>query len=62
MVHIHDVMVPESMEELAIIGAEYNIWFELALTVENGIKPVLNAAAKGKMSAVHPPLGAGKTR
>ena len=52
MVHVHDLSIPDSMKELAIIGAEYNIWFELALTVENGIKPVLNAAAKGKVMAV----------
>ncbi|KAF9313232.1 hypothetical protein BGZ91_006334 [Linnemannia elongata] len=62
MVHVHDLSIPDSMKELAIIGAEYNIWFELALTVENGIKPVLNAAAKGKVTAVLPPLGVGKTR
>ncbi|KAG0059740.1 hypothetical protein BGZ89_000157 [Linnemannia elongata] len=62
MIHVHDVLIPDSMKELAIIGAEYNIWFELALTVERGIKPVLNAAAKGKVAAVHPPLGAGKAR
>ncbi|KAF9118177.1 hypothetical protein BGW39_001416 [Mortierella sp. 14UC] len=62
MVHVHDLSIPDSMKELAIIGAEYNTWFELALTVGNGIKPVLNAAAKGKMTAVLPPLGVGKTR
>ncbi|KAF8925369.1 hypothetical protein BGZ47_003303, partial [Haplosporangium gracile] len=50
------------MDELAIIGAEYSIWFELALTVENGIRPVLNTVAKGKLTAVLPPLGVGKTR
>ncbi|KAG0351257.1 hypothetical protein BC939DRAFT_498761 [Gamsiella multidivaricata] len=51
MVHVHDVLIPDSMKELATIGAEYNIWFELALTVENGIKLALNAAAKGKVSS-----------
>ncbi|KAG0202834.1 hypothetical protein BGX33_009460 [Mortierella sp. NVP41] len=43
-------------------GIYYKIWFELALRVENGIKPVLNAAAKGKVAAVHSPLDAGKAR
>ncbi|KAF9080493.1 hypothetical protein BGX23_002087, partial [Mortierella sp. AD031] len=62
MVHVHDILIPDSMKELAIIGAEYNIWFELALTVESGIKPVLNAAAKGKVATVHPSLGVGKMR
>lgn len=62
MVHVHDVLIPDSMRDLATIGAEYKIWFELALTVENGIKPVLNAEAKGKAVASHPPLGAGKAR
>ncbi|KAF9973725.1 hypothetical protein BGZ65_009114 [Modicella reniformis] len=54
MIHVHDVLIPDSMKELATIGAEYKIWFELALTVENGIKPVLDAAAKGKGVAAHP--------
>ncbi|KAG0010589.1 hypothetical protein BGZ81_002684 [Podila clonocystis] len=62
MVHVHDVLIPDSMKELATIGAEYKIWFELALTVESGIKPVLEAVAKGKVAAVHPPLAAGKAR
>ncbi|KAG0317595.1 hypothetical protein BG000_004510 [Podila horticola] len=62
MVHVHDVLIPDSMKELATIGAEYKIWFELALTVESGIKPVLEAIAKGKVAAVHPPLAAGKAR
>ncbi|KAF9325122.1 hypothetical protein BG006_011377 [Podila minutissima] len=62
MVHAHDVLIPDSLKELATIGAEYKIWFELALTVESGIKPVLNAAAKGKVAEVHSSLGTGKAR
>ncbi|KAF9149317.1 hypothetical protein BG015_008888 [Linnemannia schmuckeri] len=62
MVHVHDVLIPDSMRDLAIIGAEYKIWFKLALTVENSIKPMLSAEEKGKVVAVHPPLGAGKAR
>ncbi|KAF9132772.1 hypothetical protein BGW39_011354 [Mortierella sp. 14UC] len=62
MVHVRDVSIPDSMNELATIGAEYNIWFELALTVESGIKPVLNAAAKGKVMMVHLSLSVGKMR
>lgn len=62
MVHIHDVSTPDSMKKLATIGPEYKIWFELAHTVENGIKPVLEAVAKGKVVAVHPPLAIAKTR
>ncbi|KAF9373499.1 hypothetical protein CPB97_000509 [Podila verticillata] len=62
MVHVHDVLIPDSMKELVTIGAEYKIWFELALMVENGIKPVLNAAAKGKVADVHSSLGTGKAR
>lgn len=50
------------MKELSIIGAEYNFWFALALTVENGIKPVLNATAKGKLASAHLPSSVGKTR
>lgn len=62
MLHVHDASIPGSMKELSIIGAEYNFWFELALTVENGIKPVLNATAKGKLASVHLPSSVGKTR
>ncbi|KAG0066960.1 anaphase promoting complex subunit 5 [Linnemannia elongata] len=51
MVHVHDASIPDSMKELSIIGAEYNFWFTLALTVENGIKPVLNATAKASQKA-----------
>ncbi|KAF9345752.1 hypothetical protein BGX34_004509, partial [Mortierella sp. NVP85] len=62
MVHAHDLSIPDSMKELLTIGAEYKTWFELALTVEKGIEPVLDAAAKGKVAAVHRPPGAGKAR
>ncbi|KAG0320828.1 hypothetical protein BG000_003445 [Podila horticola] len=64
MVHVHDVLIPDSMNELATVGAEYKTWFELALTVESGIKPVLTAAAKGRVAVVHPSLctGTGDSR
>ncbi|KAF9122564.1 hypothetical protein BGW39_009652 [Mortierella sp. 14UC] len=62
MVHVHDVLILDSMKEQVTIGAEYNIRSELALTVESRIKSVLNAAPKGKAAAVHPPLGAGNSR
>lgn len=60
MVHVHDVLTPNGMKELTTIVAEYKIWFELALTVKNGFKPVLNAAVKGKLAVVHPLQGARK--
>ncbi|KAF9958523.1 hypothetical protein BGZ65_001378, partial [Modicella reniformis] len=55
-------LILDNMMELATIGTEYNIWFELALTIENGIKSVLDAAAQGKMVAVHHPPSTGKAR
>ncbi|KAF8953044.1 hypothetical protein BGZ46_003311 [Entomortierella lignicola] len=54
MVHTHDVLIPDSMKELATIGAEYKIWFELALTVKDGIKSVLEAVVKEEVPERHP--------
>ncbi|KAF8941775.1 hypothetical protein BGZ47_007193 [Haplosporangium gracile] len=62
MIYVHNVFISDSMRDLTTIGVEYKIWSELALTVKNGIKPVLNVETKEKAAAVHPPLGAGNAR
>ncbi|KAF9307716.1 hypothetical protein BG003_000308 [Podila horticola] len=62
MIHVDDVLIPDSLKDLPTIGMDYNLWFELAMTVGNGIKPVLDAAAKGTVVADRPPMGAGKAR
>ncbi|KAF9416286.1 hypothetical protein BGZ94_010260 [Podila epigama] len=62
MVHVQDLMIPDSLKELGIIGAEFKQWFELARTVEHGIKPVLEAAAKGEVISAHPSLATTQKR
>lgn len=62
MIHVDDVLIPESLKDFLTIGMDCKLWFELALTVGNGIKPVLDAAAKGTVVAVCPPMGTGKAR
>ncbi|KAG0033703.1 hypothetical protein BGZ82_006013 [Podila clonocystis] len=58
MVHVLNILNPDDMKEFATIEVEC----KMALSVENGIKPVLETAAKGKVAVVHPPLAAGKAR
>ncbi|KAF8928191.1 hypothetical protein BGZ52_003640 [Haplosporangium bisporale] len=62
MIHADDVLIPDSLKDLPTIEMDYNLWFELALTVGNGVKPVPDAAMKGTVAAVRLPMGAGKAQ
>jgi hypothetical protein len=58
MVHARDVTIPDNLTELGMISTRFKIWNDLSTTINQGLRPVMEAMVSGTgqmVSTTSPP-------